>query len=154
MTTQPTLTEELLAIQADKAAQHFTVSRGGDVVYTGVTESMLTALRDACPELTWQPDSVMTHRYDMTFSMPADGEGLVAAYGIDAAYDIVDEYFTGYTLSTHIGSWESVLEDSYTVTILTSECDTLIGLIARKLKRAYKQDAVLVVKTPVTAWLV
>lgn len=120
-------------------------------VSTDVARILSRAYPDGITCAEVEPVDVPLFRYDVCFSTPCMNNA--------SAHDLLErtvnhQYFTGYTVYDGHGSWNGAAEPSYTFTVTQEEDDTAIHELARAIKVAFRQESILVIKTPVIAWLI
>ena len=71
-----------------------------------------------------------------------------------AIESIIGKYFEGFTLVKSKGFWRLQKEDSLIIEIVTDDTDALISQLAREIKTANSQEAVLIQKIKNNQWLV
>ena len=67
---------------------------------------------------------------------------------------IVSKYYEGFTLVKGQGYWRLQKENSLIIEIVTDDTDKLISDLALEIKKANKQEAVLIQKIANNQWLI
>ncbi len=133
----------------------YTVFKDGQPLVFNVSEHIAHNLWSAYPaSVTYEPTKLVEKplfRYDICFSTPTMNNA--------SAHDLITRsvnptLFPAYTVYDGHGSWRGQAESSYTFTVTQEQDDTAINDLAHILKKAFRQDSILVIKTPVTAWLI
>jgi len=67
---------------------------------------------------------------------------------------IVSKYYEGFTLIKSEGFWRLIKENSLIIEIVTEDSDKLINDLAKEIKAANNQEAVLVQKINNNQWII
>jgi hypothetical protein len=136
----------------EEIVRTYTLYKNGAVQATGLTLDIVQSMQSAYPDVvTYAPTQLPFFKYDICFSTPLMNR--------QSAHDLIRRCisptdFPAYTVYDGEGSWKGTAEPSYTFTCTQEEDDAAIDRLAQDIKALFDQEAVLVIKTPVTSWLV